>query len=168
MTEEPLSPEELAKQADTAFTRSEGNVLFGTILEPFTIERQVAATLMGMRFGFVDQDDIVTIRQEVKAKGKKTQVVEAKLYRQVFRDLVLVLWLCSVKSSEAFKAQRKPEEAERKAFTWANKHNINLGSEPYNEALRVFFEIMTDIQNSKSVPVPRDESEGDDDEPPGE
>lgn len=174
MNDEPLAPEEIQNISTKAVSRSRGHSFGGADLAPFTIDRQIAAAEMGLKFGYVSEEDRVVMTRTVTrkvGKGKSAREVSeqerTEIYRQLFRDVILVLWLCSVKNSEALRAQRKPEEAMQKATKWAAAQGLSLLSPTYTEAAMVFFAIMADIENSRAVGVPAEEGD-DEDPPPGE
>lgn len=168
--EEPLSPEEIQEQSERAFIQSEGRIFQGEILHPFTADRQIAAEMMGLKYGYVPEEDLHIVEFEIPAKGKGKKPEKQKVaagYRGFFNDVIIVLWLCSVKASEAFKAQRKVEDALKKSQTWAGRKALSINSEAFNEASAVFLGIMDDIKKSRSVPEAKDESR-EEEEAPGE
>lgn len=167
---------EVATTPEKAFVRSDGGYeLFGTMLpHPFTPERRAAAACMGLRYGFVNEEDVTTqtVEVTVPAEGKKKahkKKVEITTYPQQFSDLSFVLWLMSVPSSRAMRAERKPAEARSEAFAWAAAQGIGLQNERFWQASGVFFKVMDDINASTGIPVPADGegSEDDDDDPNG-
>ena len=166
--------EDPRKAADKDFVNAGLHEFNGKPLQKFTVERQIAATLMGLKFGYVEKEDEIRVTQEVeraKAKGKGTETVTetATLYRQLFQDVVIVLWLCAVNLSDVFKAQRKPEEAMHAAQKWAGAQGFSLLSPVYSAGVSEFFSIMAEIQNSRSTPVSKEGGDDDDDDdPPGE
>lgn len=163
--QEPDSPEEIRAKAVSATVHSEGHEFNGKELNPFTVNCQIAAMEMGLKYGNASEDDIVTIKRTVK-KGKKTEVQDASIYRQLFRDVIIVLWLCTLRNSDVKRAQRKPDEAIDQAVEWAAESGITLRSAQYGEAANIFVSIMSEIEDSKSVAVPRET--GGEESPPGE
>jgi hypothetical protein len=155
-TEEAKSP-----TTGEAFTRARAGYEFpeGKKLEPFNAMRQAAAANMGMRFGMVDEADIFTISVE-KIIKKKVEKADIQFYNQLFSDVVMVMWLCSVPISRVLRVLRKVDEAKTEAFAWADKQGISLTSVPYFQAAGVMFTMMKDITVSTVIPVP-DEGEGD-------
>lgn len=171
---EPLEPEEARKLATKAVVRSQGHSFQGKDLNPFTVDRQIAAAEMGLRYGYVSDSDRVSITQTTSrevGKGKNRKVVQEQttmeVYRQMFRDIIIVLWLCTIKASDVQRAQRKPDEASSKATKWAQDQGISLLSPAYTEAAVTFFAIMSDIENSRAVGV-SDDDDNDEESPPGE
>lgn len=150
-------------KAEEAFNQaSAGYELFGKELEPFSAMRQAAATNLGLRFGLVDESDIYRVTVET-LKDKKMQKQDLPFYNQMFSDVVIVLWLCSVPTSRVLRALRRNDEAKSDAFDWADKNGLSITSEKYYQAAATFFQIMQAI--STSTPVPRvGQGEEDEDE----
>lgn len=126
----------------------------------FQAMRQGAAAAMGLRFGLVDEADIFTVHvADVKKKKKH----DLQFYNQLFSDVVIVLWLCSVSDVKVLRALRKPDEAKAEAFSWADSRGMALTSDAYFSASSVFFQIMQDITVSTGVPRETSETAEDDD-----
>lgn len=154
---------ETAVTAEQAFNKaSAGYELWGKQLEHFSAMRQATASAMGLRFGLVDEADIFRISVET-LKDKEKVKQDLQFYNQMFQDVVIVLWLCSVPTSEVLKAMRNIDRAKEKAFQWADDNDISITSSHYYEAAAKFFEIMTGIATSTGVPQPVEGEEQDDD-----
>jgi hypothetical protein len=150
-------------KAEQAFNQaSAGYELWGKQLEPFSAMRQACAAAMGLRFGLVDEADIFRISVETLKDDKKKKQ-DLQFYNQMFQDVIIVLWLCSVSGNEVLKALRNTDRAKEKAFIWADDHEIGITSTQYFEAAAVFFQIMVGIASSTGVPQPVEGEEPDED-----
>jgi len=156
---------ETKRAQEVAFERAAaGYELFGEKLEPFTARRQAAASAMGLRFGMVDESDIFKVTVETLKDGRQ----ELSFYNQMFSDVVLVLWLCTVSKGRVLRALRRVEEAKGEAFDWADAKGISLTSAAYYQAAEVFFKIMQDISVSTVVPDLEASANGTDESDPNE
>lgn len=103
---------------------------------PLTKQREVAAVDMGLKYGFV-----------------------ASYQRQfVFRDTIIVLWLCTIPAEGAAtwtvdRAEREPDSARKEAYKWAESVGIGIASNAFAEAQVKFVEMMQEVKKAKGVPV---------------
>jgi hypothetical protein len=98
-----------------------GKTWRGKQLEPFSYMRRRAAAAMGLRFF------------ELTAEEREA-AEEAQFYKGIDSDVVLVLFLCSLKKSEVLKALRLPEQAFAKAMDFGEKENLEPGTGEFTAA----------------------------------
>lgn len=168
--EETLEPELIRSQAqkktEAAFVESGKHKFLGKPLFPLCIDRQIAAEYMGLKFGKVRKEDQVLLDLVTKDDKGKKKITEIVSYRQIFTDIIIIMWLCSVKMPFVEEAQSEPKEAMRSAKKWASGVGLSLHSAAYNEGWRLFYEMMGEVANSQATPVSRIKGEAD--KPPGE
>jgi hypothetical protein len=128
--------EPVQRQMDAAFINSAGHVLTlngaSIPLEPYSPARMVAAQAMNLRWDVLDENDRATFR-------------ETKLYPGAVRDVIIVLWLCTLKKRpEITAAGRAPEAAYEKAEDWATALGIH---DPKREAFWIAYTLFFEIQN---------------------
>lgn len=141
----------------------------GVALQPFTPQRQSVALEMGMRYGFISEEDQVKIKVEVPIekpkKGQpKTETVEITVYKQMFKDAAIVVWLCLQNGSRVFKAERRPDEAASEMWKWAEANGIGLGTPMAEICNSHFMSIMGEIAAAKTMPVPNHPGDGGEDD----
>lgn len=130
-----------------AFTGSESHIFDGVKLHPFTPQRAVASQTMGRVYPFIGKDGL-------------EQFNRTGLYPGMVKDIVIVLWLCSVNHEEVDMAEGAPREAYQKALTWAAEKNIhNVESDEHKKAVEMFFEILNEVKNSQTKPSQTTESD---------
>lgn len=152
--------------ADEAFAKArKGFEVFGKPLYKYSMSRKVAADGMGLRFGFVPDDD------PMYATGK---------YSGALRDTIIFCWLCSTpnaseqtteqiaaKQWNVQRAQRRPDEAYAAAEQWADENGIDgIDSPRFGEAYGVFLDVMNGegrsrfaVATTESGPVPPQDAE---------
>lgn len=131
-------------ETDTAFLTSAGGKEFsGKKLFPFTPQRQAVAAEMGLQWGF-------TARYKPQS---------------LFRDSIIVVWLCSVTAARVDDAEGDAKAAMRDAYKWAEKQGIGLGTKAFESAHALFFEIVKEVRESRGEPIMPHDPGGDD---PGE
>ena len=110
-------------------------------LQTYTPSRVVAAQAMGMRYP--------NIGDEALEQFNRTGV-----YPSAMLDTLIVLWLCTLtKPEEVRRAMRRPDESIEKAIAWGAEHGVvDQKSKEFWDAYNKFSEIVTEVQNSKSVP----------------
>jgi hypothetical protein len=152
------APRDLPGGAAKAFLASGGHLLFGKKLEPYTPSRVVAAQAMGLLYPNIGQ-------------GGLSQMKKTGLYPGELKDMLIVLWLCGLRTDAAVDAARlDPETAYFAAEKWGAKAGIvglcDHANEKFMEALVIFQMIMNEIGDSKTVPAtsPRSSSGADGDE----
>jgi hypothetical protein len=137
---------ELEDPADAAFTHSDNHALGDLKLQPFTIDRQWAAEMMELRWGYVDRAGIEFLRKHGRYPGAS-------------RDVALVLWLCSLTDDDEIRqVRRDPISAESKVAEFVAKYKLGARGEEFERAYDLFLTIMNEIERSKSVPVQTNES----------
>lgn len=123
-----------------AFLASAGKTFDGATLSPLTPQRQAVAAEMGMKFGSVARYQM----------------------GYLFRDTIIVVWLCAQTAERVDEAEIEPREAMKAAYEWAEEKGINLNSPMFHEAHSVFLAMMKELKDSRGKP--RIEHAADDDE----
>jgi hypothetical protein len=111
-------------------------------LQPYTPSRIVAAQAMGLLYPKIGNDGL--------AQLKKTG-----LYPGELKDIIIVLWLCRLKTKEQVAdARLDPIAAYEDAEKWAGKIGLcDMTSDAFGYGLLVFQNIMNEIGESKTTPV---------------
>lgn len=139
MTEETPS---ITPESEAYAKAKAGFELFGNPLAKYSLSRKAAADSMGLRYGYVPEDDPMI------GTGK---------YSGALRDTIIALWLCSIpnaseqtaeqiraKEWSVQRADRKPEDAYQAAQEWAEANGIDdTAGERFIEAYGVFLSIMS-------------------------
>jgi len=161
--------------ADAAFVNAGLHEFNGKPLEPLVPLRQMAAKNMGMKFPLINEEDKEYFDREVpkKKRGGGVEIVVERdfVHRQLFQDMVITIWLCTLKKvSEVHKARRDPESALTQALSWAEKNQLNYGTQLYIDGSLLFYKMWGEVFSSQSIPKSKDVDVDDDDEddPPGE
>jgi hypothetical protein len=151
---EPDEPEQ-------AFVNSDSHSFGDIELQPYTPSRVVAAQAMGMRYP--------NIGDEALEQFNRTGV-----YPSALLDTLIVLWLCTLSepnppappgAAQVRRAMRRPDESIEKAIAWGAEHGVtDQKSDAFWKAYDRFISIVTEVQNSRSVPAksessPHDSSE---------
>ena len=146
----------------------------GQRLNRFTPRRQDIATELGMKWGQVPEEDQIVLKIRVPAKvgkrgsKKESEEIELPSYRGIRRDAKMVVWLCLQPESKIAHIEeagkRGLEETRADIAKWADKENLNIGSESQNLVETIFLEIMFEIHEARSTPVPKREVNDDDDD----
>jgi hypothetical protein len=153
-----------AIDADSRFSKGgSGHFFKGRNLTPFNPRRQSLAWRMGMRYGMLSEEDQVKLTVPVPGNGRK-KTVDIFVYRDIFADAVMVVWLCLQPEHRIQRAERLPEEAVTEMWKWAQDEAVNIGSPIYAIVQTLFTTILAEIAVAQSTPVPRNPSEGDDDD----
>jgi hypothetical protein len=130
------------KGAHSAFLESGGHLFMSERLQPYTPSRIVAAQAMGLLYPKIGNDGL--------AQLKKTG-----LYPGELKDIIIVLWLCRLKTKEQVAdARLDPIAAYEDAEKWAGKIGLcDMTSDAFGYGLLVFQNIMNEIGESKTTPV---------------
>jgi hypothetical protein len=147
-------------------------MFLGQPLKPFTPQRQHVAMMLGMRYGMISEEDQVkmnvTVPVENPKKGQpKTETVEIFVYRQMFQDSLILVWLCLQKDSRISKAERQPDDAKSEMWNWAKANAVNIGTERADICNTLFMATVGEIQAAKTHPEAKNPGDGngnDDDE----
>ncbi len=151
---------------ETAYNEAKAGFELGDIsLYPYSFARKAAADAMGIRWGYVPEDD---------------PMIKTGKYSGALGDAVKVLWLCTIpnaseqtaeqvraKEWSVQRAERKPEEAYAVAQQWAEGIGIaSNDSEEFVKAYNVFLKIMsgeriTQFRVTTDSPSPIHEEEPD-------
>lgn len=128
--------------AHKAFIEAGGHVFLGEKLQPYTPSRIVAAQAMGLLYPKIGNEGL--------AQLKKTG-----LYPGELKDIIIVLWLCRLKTKELVsEALMDPLAAYAEAENWAGKKSLcDMTSDAFGYALLTFQCIMNEIGESKTTPV---------------
>lgn len=128
--------------AHKAFLDSGGHLFIGERLQPYTPSRIVAAQAMGLIYPKIGTDGL--------AQLKKTG-----LYPGELKDIIIVLWLCRLKTKELVtQALMDPIEAYAEAEKWAGRIGLcDMTSDTFAYGLVVYQMIMNEIGESKTTPV---------------
>lgn len=136
----------MKKKKSDAFT--DGHVLNGIRLHPWTPMRVIAGQSMGMLY------------PEIGKKGFD-QYRRTKTYAGIIKDVAICLWLCSVNEDRVDEADSSPHEAYTEARAWATGLQIHkMSSEKWDQAFVVFAGIVSEVD--KAITIPK--SDGEDDE----
>lgn len=142
-----LPPEEPAdgQEPDSFVVARTSFELFGQPLKKYSISRKLAADAMGIIYGRLPPDS----EERLKTTGT---------YPGLLRDVVCVLWLCSISAAseqteeEARKgswtparALLRPGEAMDAAMAWAEPLGLADDAEKLGEAAQVFAAIMNNV-----------------------
>lgn len=125
-------------EVDRAFIDSENHSLNGEKLQPYSLARKVAAQAMGLFYGHVDEADRDRFRRE-------------KVYPGALRDMIIVLWLCTLKDDDEIDAaSRAPKAAVKRAYAWAETEGVaNMDHEKFWKAYILFHDIMGEVAASQ-------------------
>lgn len=125
-----------------AFLDGDGHLFMKERLQPYTPSRIVAAQAMGLLYPKIGNDGL--------AQLKKTG-----LYPGELKDIIIVLWLCRLKTKEQVaEARLDPIAAYEDAEKWAGKIGLcDMTSDAFGYGLLVFQNIMNEIGESKTTPV---------------
>lgn len=136
-----------------AFTKSERHAFSGVKLEPWTIERSIAAQSLGLIYPNLSAEDW----KSVKRGG---------IYPGAVRDVMLTIWICTIKKDDVIATELLGiENAMRESATLGAKLRIhNAKNEPFWDALNKCMEMWNEVTDSVTVPV---EGKTDDDEDSG-
>jgi hypothetical protein len=139
-------PGRTAKSAEAgsnkAFLDSGGHLFMTERLQPYTPSRIVAAQAMGLLYPKIGTDGF--------AQLKKTGIYPGEL-----KDIIIVLWLCRLKTKdEVTLARMDPIAAYEDAEKWAGKIGLcDMASDVFAYGLLVFQNIMNEIGESKTTPT---------------
>lgn len=169
MAFDPNSGEVEEQTADRAFARAQAGYEWdGKVLEPFSALRDNAAREIGYRGGPMTSQDNIEAESfvsvaETDAKGRpklkagkpvmKQVMQRVKIYRQLQRDVQIVLWLCSEPKETALRILRGDTEwGIEKCSEWATVNGIRLTDRRFEKALEAYEKIAVDLNASFAVP----------------
>ena len=129
--------------AQENFLQSDTLYWDGVRLHPFSYRRQAAADLLGLKFGHLRDEDA-------------HEWQSGRHYPGFLRDVVLILFLC-ISNNEA--VAQVFDNTQRKKFLermddWAETHGISLGSDPFMEAAKLFFQILIPVFTARFYTEP--------------
>jgi|SRR5208282_1129959 len=102
-------------------------------LHPWTIARHSVAMTMGCKLITA----VGPFVSEFLADGN---------YSNIYRDVVIALWLCSLDSDEVIKADgAEVPESVRKAYAWAEENGVEYGGAAYLEGVKLLDQILKRI-----------------------
>lgn len=138
LTIDSIEEEEEAEKSDgltpdMAAARSRFHEFAGIEMGPFTKTAQLSAEAMG----------VIACSPAFSRHAETME--ETGSYPGMLGDAVACLWLCQASLTEVYRAVRKPEEANRKAWAWWEAKGGDIGSERYLEAMNAFGEILEEI-----------------------
>jgi|SRR6516225_5226474 hypothetical protein len=118
----------------------DGTEFAGALRAPWTIARHSAAMNLGCKV-------ILAIGPDVR------ELMTTGAYSNALRDVILVLWLCSLAETEVIKlncilSAQAEQQAITKAFGWADKIGLIYGSKLYLEGLALLDEIISGVWHS--------------------
>lgn len=107
---------------------------------PWTIARHSAAMNLGCKVVLAIGPDV----RELMTKGA---------YSNALRDVIIVLWLCSLPETEVIKlncilSSQAEQKAIERAFRWADKIGLVYGSKLYLEGLSLLDAIISQVWHS--------------------
>jgi hypothetical protein len=126
------------EKVDKAFINSENHSLNGEKLQPYSPARIIAAQAMGLRYGYVDKAGLEFFKKH-------------KIYPGALRDVVVVLWLCSLSDEDDIdEASREPKGAIKTATKWAADRGIvDANSDKFWDSYALFMQIIGEIDDSR-------------------
>ena len=139
-----------AKSVQEAYDKSVSNEFNGEVLEPWTIARESAAMILGVRI----LNDFALVKRFVE-RGK---------YANELHDFIVVVWLLHQDSKKVVQVIRgsdiKAESFIEEAYAWAEEIGFRPGSEYYKaagtiigkitvEKIRSYFESTSKISEVK-------------------
>jgi hypothetical protein len=134
--------DDLVLDIQNAFDQAQTNgaEFAGDSRAPWTIARHSAAMNLGCKV-------ILAIGPDVR------ELMTTGTYSNALRDVILVLWLCSLSETEVIKlncilTKETEQEAITKAFKWADKIGLVYGSKLYLEGLALLDEIISGVWHS--------------------
>jgi len=102
-------------------------------LHPWTIARHSVAMTLGCKL-------ITSVGPFV------TEFLDSGNYSNVYRDVVIVLWLCSLDADEVILADgAEVSESIRKAYSWAEENGVEYGGAAYLEGVKILDRILKQI-----------------------
>ncbi len=126
------------EKVEKAFIESENHEFDGEKLQPYSIARRVAAQAIGLRYGALDS-------------AHRARFNETNVYPGAFRDVAVVLYLCTLKEPAALdRAARDTIGAAKSALDWfESKGIVDTLSDKFLDAYLVFFKIMNEMEESR-------------------
>jgi hypothetical protein len=123
---------------ESAFVKSGLHEFNGFALEPWSPARIVASQAMGLHYGSIDE-------------AGRSRFVTDKIYPGAQRDVIIVLWLCTLKTeAEADAAARAPSQAMDKAYAFGTEHGLtDTGDENFWKGFLIFLAIMQEVTDSR-------------------
>jgi hypothetical protein len=113
---------------------------------PWTARRQTAAMHMGCE-----------IMEVVGARSDLRKLTKQGTYPNAMRDVVIVLWLCSLHPEEVIDVICTEKTGSvGLAFNWAEAEGISYGSEKYREGLTLVTSIIGEILSSSATSEKKD------------
>ena len=113
---------------DIVAARCQSYEFAGKPLSPMTKTRQVAARCM----------------DHYLFQGKAT-ADERGVYPEMFRDALIIVWLCSVDEARARRACLKPNDALDEMLQWWEANGGDLGSTREAEMVQIYGSIIEDL-----------------------
>lgn len=141
------------KSAKDAFVSSERHALAGVKLEPWTIERSIAAQSLGLIYPNLSKEDWASVKR-------------GGIYPGAVRDVMLTIWICTIKKDEVISTELLGiKNAMEESAKFGAKHGIHQAkSEGFWSALTLCMEMWNEVNQSVTIPEKADETGGDDDE----
>lgn len=152
-----LIPEQQDLEAvDASYVESDAHYWNGQKLEPFSSRRQTAAACLGLRFGNLSKEEMLS-------------GLEGQGYPDMIQDTIIILYLCfprgainprtgmsdSIEESYAACDPAQRKHVRRRMLDWAESEGIEMMSPTLAEASKVMSQILKEeIINRFKLPKP--------------
>lgn len=153
-----LLDDEAPAPSERAFTHSIARTFRGLPLQPFAVRRQIAAQALGNRVlcGTARLEPAQPCRTCVGAPAPSCPNCHGSgfifpAYPGMFADIVATLFLCLRTSTRETVnlALTDPDAVRELALQWSEAGQLILGSAAYQEASRVYWEILEELSASR-------------------